>query len=172
MSVTITGVDPGLVHTGVVAITLDIGISQWLVQERALPGVKDEDGTVQVDVAGTAQACLDFGSDYVFVEAYRPRSHFDTDSRMQAGVREIRAAVPGAKVINNTGVKKVVGQSLLSLFGMWSFATSTNHQDLRSAARIGIYGALKNDELNTIMTQFVADALDDRAWTRRRPATV
>lgn len=172
MRVTITGVDPGLVHTGVVAITLDDEAHTWEVQERAVPGVKDEDDVVQVDVEGAAQACLEFGSDHVFIEGYRPRSHFGTDARMQTGVRGIRASVSGAKVINNTGVKQVVGQDLMHLLGVWKFATSTNHQDLRSAARIGIYGALKHPQLNEILFQFVVDYLDGTPWTRQVKAYI
>lgn len=172
MTVTITGVDPGLVHTGVVAIKLDPLHKRWRVEEAAVAGVKDEDDVTQVDVEGAAQACLQFGSDHVFIEGYRPRSHFDTDSRMQAGVRGIRASVLRSKVINNTGVKQVVGQELMHLLGVWKFATSTNHQDLRSAARIGIYGALKDPDLNKIMTEFVTDYLDGKPWTRHVSAWV
>lgn len=172
MIVTITGVDPGLVHTGVVSLTLWSEIRTWEVHERAVDGVRDADGKVQVDVDGTAQACRDFDSDHVFIEGYRPRSHFDTDSRMEAGVRGIRASVPGSKVINNTGVKQVVSQDLMQLFSVWKFSTSTNHQDLRSAARIGIYGALKDPELNQILTRFVMDNLDGEPWTRKAAAYI
>lgn len=172
MRVSITGIDPGLVHTGVVRVGLDTERRAWDVQEEAVPGVLDEHYVAQVDVEATAEWCNNFSSDHVFIEAYRPRSHFDTDSRMQVGVRGIRAAIPGSKVINNTGVKQVVGPDLMKLFGVWKFVTSTNHQDLRSAARIGIYGALKEPELNAVLTQFVEDNLDGRAWTRHVQAWI
>lgn len=172
MRVTITGVDPGLVHTGVVGITLDTEARTWDVQEEAVPGVKDAEGKTQVDVYTTAQTCAAFGEEHVFIEAYRPRSHFDTDSRMQAAVRELRASIPGSKIINNTGVKQVVGKPLMQLFAVWTFVTSTNHQDLRSAARIGIYGALKDTELNAVLTQFVNDNLDGPVWTRRAASLI
>lgn len=177
MTITITGIDPGIVHTGVVAIGLDAERRVWTVDEIVVPGVQlpHPSGigtTPAVDVYSTIKLVETGPDNHVFIEAYRPRSHFAHDASMVSAVRELATGIPGAKVINNTGVKQVVGQQLMQLFSVWKFATSTHHQDLRSAARIGIYGALKDTELNAVLTQFVTDNLDGRVWTRTATAYI
>lgn len=87
----------------------------------------------------------------IFIEAYRPRSHFATDKRMVEAVAEIKKGLSKAKVLDNTGVKTVVKRALMEACGVWKFSTPTHHDDLRSAARIALLGMLKDEEMNHLL---------------------
>lgn len=154
----IIGIDPGLVDTGVVVFdfmpefkrveivaTVCIGNDVPIVTRTVLSGVVNDPG-------------------HVFIEGYRPRSHYATDERMTLLVKELHRAMPGSKVIDNTGVKKVIAQKLLVALGVWTFTTKTHHQDLRSAALIGLYGMVKDDTLNPVLADFLRDYLDGKKW--------
>jgi hypothetical protein len=67
-------------------------------------------------------------------------------------------------VLLNTGVKKTIKRPLMELLGCWAFTTTTHHQDLRSAARIALYGMVKNDTLNQVLYSVVRDHLEGRTW--------
>ena len=82
---------------------------------------------------------------------------------MVSAVTEFRKEL-GGTVLQNMGVKKVVKSPLMELLGVWNFNTPTHHQDLRSAARIGLLGMLKDDILNKLLTDIVADHLSGEAW--------
>lgn len=165
MSVThVVGVDPGLVHTGVVELTFSSDLKTIEVQHEAVAGPD-------------ARAVNDFitrpvdnpkmwggGPPAIFIEKYQPRSHLNTDARMIEAVTAMRQALPGSAVLLNTGVKKVIHQKLMELLGVWRFTTTTHHQDLRSAARIALFGMVKDDELNTVLADVVRDHLAGRTW--------
>lgn len=152
-SVHVAGVDPGLVHTGVVSLIFDRDSNQISVGHKAIVGP---------DAAATKQFIADPAA-IVFVEGYRPRSHFDTDARMTAAVQEFRTTLD-ATVLLNTGVKKVVKRPLMELLEVWKFSTITHHQDLRSAARIGLLGMLKSDHLNRLLTDVVRAHISGEPW--------
>ena len=137
------GIDPGIVHTGVVRLTIFDDVT-FAVSHYVVDGM---------DTNEIRQHCTK--AEAVFIEAYRPRSHMAYDSRMVKGVAEIHKAIPGSKLINNTGVKKVIRQMLMKHLGLWDFPISTHHQDLRSAAYILLYGMVKNPEYNEILTSLV-----------------
>lgn len=158
MSVThIVGIDPGLVHTGVVRMVFD-------PDNRRIDN--DHTAIVGPDVTAARQW---IGQPYqlpmaeVFVEDYRPRSAYNTDKRMGDAVRAFRG-ITGAKVLDNTGVKKVVSRELMELLGVWVFSTPTNHQDLRSAARIALLGMLKDEQHNRLIADVVKAKLDGQPW--------
>jgi hypothetical protein len=71
----------------------------------------------------------------------------------------LRRSLPGVEILDNTGVKKVVTKPLMQLLGCWDFPTVTHHQDLRSAARIALYGGLKDQDINSLLTQIVMKQL-------------
>lgn len=149
----ISGVDTGLVHTGVVSM-------QW-----DKPGRRIKIATLVVsgpDPVPVAQFVK--GDERIFIEDYRQRSAFNSDVRMIKAVNEMKAAT-GGELLNNMGVKKVVKPELMKLLGVWNFATPTHHQDLRSAARILLFGMLKDDTLNKLVTAAVQDHLRGRTWT-------
>lgn len=153
----VTGIDPGLVHTGIVMFYFDPSAREWGRVARVIDGP---------DVLSIKTQVLSFQPHPVFIEAYKPRSHFSTDKKMVEAVHDISKALPKAKQLDNSGVKKVVTADLLKLLDCWTFPVSTHHQDLRAAARIGLYGALKDDGMNLVIAQFVIDHLDGTAWTR------
>lgn len=154
----IVGVDPGLVHTGVVSL--------YFRSDRAIE--VDHEAVVGPDARVTklwidAHAKHFTSTPQVFIEGYRPRSNFNTDQRMVEAVAKMRAEL-GGKVLLNTGVLKVVRQPLLELLGCWKFSTVTHHQDLRSAARIAILGMLKDEQHNALLTDIVRAHLRGRPW--------
>jgi hypothetical protein len=101
----------------------------------------------------------------VFIEDYRSRGNvYNTDAKMREAVSKLRAAMPNATVLDNTGVKQVVHRELMELVGCWKFSTPTHHQDLRSAARIALYGMLKDQELNRLLSDVVKAHLDGEPW--------
>lgn len=160
---TAMGVDPGLVHTGVVTLTLDRGRREFFTDHRVLDGV----GPVALSELEDLRAGWLPHKGASFVEAYRPRSAYDSDARMGKAVSDIAAM--GFKPINNTGVKKVVRVDLMKLLNLWTFSTPTHHQDLRSAAYIMIYGLLKNPRTNKVLAGFVSDHVAGHTWQRINP---
>jgi len=141
-----------LVHTGLVSMEFDRA-RKWVAVGHAVI-----DGP---DVQAAKQWV--YPADAVFIEGYRARSNFSTDQRMVTAVSEFRKEL-GGTVLQNTGVKKVVKSPLMELLGVWKFSTPTHHQDLRSAARIALLGMLKDDILNKLITDVVADHLAGRPW--------
>ena len=158
---TAMGVDPGLVHTGVVTLTLDRGRREFFTDHRVLDGV----GPVALSELEDLRAGWLPHKGASFVEAYRPRSAYDSDARMGKAVSDIAAR--GFLPINNTGVKKVVRRELLEALGLWNFTTATHHGDLRSAAYIMLYGMLKDPRMNEYLAQFATDYLIHAPWTQR-----
>jgi hypothetical protein len=53
---------------------------------------------------------------------------------------------------------------LLEVLGLWSFSTPTNHDDLRSAARILVLGMLKDEEMNQLLTYILIDHIEGKPW--------
>ena len=162
MSVThVVGIDPGLVHTGVVRLVFYPGVRSFLVEHEAIAGPN-----VQAARQWIGEPYL-LPMAEVFVEGYRPRSAYNTDSRMTDAVQQFRRGITGAKVLDNTGVKKIVTRELLEVLGLWKFTTVTNHQDLRSAARIAVLGMLKDEQHNRLLADVVRDHLDHKPWAVR-----
>lgn len=157
---TVLGVDPGLVHTGLVLMQFEPSLKRITVEHEAVAGIKPDVTSDWIDSHPTMLP------DETFIEGYRPRSHLNSDALMVAGVSELRKELK-ATVLMNTGVKKVVKRPLMELLGVWSFATPTHHQDLRSAARIALLGMLKHEPFNRLLTQVVQDHLAGRTWSVR-----
>lgn len=159
MIIQFVGVDPGQVHTGVVSFEIDPSARTFVINPTLVQGL---------DVATTKRVIAADGQPMTYIEAYRPRSHFGGDREMQQFIHDLGAALrPNSRVIDNTGVKQVVTKKLLEALGVWNFPQRTHHQDLRSAARIGIYGALKNDEFNQVLYELVFDHAYGNPWGRR-----
>jgi hypothetical protein len=154
----VVGVDPGLVHTGVVSLLFKPDQREILVIDRVVQGLDARAVKAVVPLHGVSTT--------VFVEDYRTRSNFAVDNQMVAGVKEMAHELSGV-VVNNTGVKAVVRQPLMRLLGVWNFATTTHHQDLRSAARIAVFGMLKDDALNELVADVVRDHTNGRTWKVR-----
>lgn len=142
---TLVGIDPGIVHTGFVVMefhedcTLDVHAAVY-------------DGDKVDLVVDTANKFTDA---YIFIEAYRPRGNvFAQDKKMAELCSVLNARIRRGKLVDNTGVKQVVSAELMEVFGVWKFAIPSHHQDLRSAARIALYGALKDLDLNQVLFDY------------------
>lgn len=154
----IVGVDPGLVHTGVVSLLFLPDTRAIVLRSYVI------DGPDTLAVATAVGSTTSGPKPHVFIEKYQPRSNLNSDTKMVSAVSEMHKALPGSKVLLNTGVKQVVRKPLMDLLDTWSFTTKTHHQDLRSAARIAIYGMLKNESLNSLLTRVVVDHTEGRSW--------
>ena len=158
----IVGIDPGIVNTGIVVYHIYPHVRLIFVAHTAIVGCD-----VQDIMAFLKQHSLNgpLSWTYLFVEAYRPRSHFDTDARMGAAVNDIKRMGTNIYALDNAGVKNVVSRALLELLNSWNFSTKSNHQDVRSAARIAILGMLKNETLNNLLAQVVLSKIEgDSPW--------
>lgn len=156
----VVGIDPGLVHTGLVSMYFEPKRHEIEVKHSVIAGKPDVTEALQfIDMHG-ANDC----DTVTFIEGYRPRSHLNTDAKMVAAVNEYHKGVKGSTVLNNTGVKQVVTPMLMEMLGVWKFTTVTHHQDLRSAARIAILGMLKDDDMNALLTTVVQAALAGAPW--------
>ena len=157
----IVGIDPGIVNTGIVIYSIYPNIRLIFVNHTVIVGcdVQDIQAYLRQYAMGGPLPWT-----YLFVEAYRPRSHFDTDARMGAAVNDIKRMGTNIYALDNSGVKNVVSRALLELLNSWSFSTKSNHQDVRSAARIAILGMLKNEHLNRLLADIVVSNNTDRAY--------
>jgi hypothetical protein len=160
---TVIGVDPGLVHTGVVSLEFDLVQRRLTVNHAAFDGL---------DAVAVGLAIETWHPDKVpttldiFIEHYVPRSAFGVDERMVQANKTFETTLQG-KLLRNTGVTKIVSRELMELLNVWSFPTSTHHQDLRSAARIALLGMMLDGTLNKLLYTFVVDQLDGRNWDVR-----
>ena len=159
---TLIGIDPGIVHTGVVVASFDGEAQQILVEHIVIEG--------KGHPAATRAALESMGyhqnpNTYLFIENYRERgTAYATNPQMRKLVQDFAEQFPQAKLVDNTGSKHVVKPHLLRLLGLDKFPT-THHQDLQAAARILVFGALKSSELNQLLSQVVRDHLDGQTWT-------
>lgn len=150
----IVGVDPGLQDTGVVGIRLDF--DRKLVDVQSTVVNKGKPAQIIDAVKGMEP------SGFVFCEEYNPRHTLNTDRAMVELQHQLKLAMPSIRLVKNTGVQQVIKQGLMELLHVWSFHTATRHQDLRSAARIALYGAVKNPKLNKDLFNFVASNQEER----------
>ena len=158
----IVGIDPGIVNTGIVVYHICPRVRLINVAHTAIVGCDVQDIQTYLRQCGM-DGPLPWT--YLFVEAYRPRSHFDTDARMGAAVNDIKRMGTNIYALDNSGVKNVVSRALLELLNSWNFSTKSNHQDVRSAARIAILGMLKNETLNRLLAQVVFSKINgDSEW--------
>ncbi len=155
----VVGIDPGLVHTGVVSLL-------FRPESRSITrGFYVVDGPDTGEVKGWVDMVHPGVPKSVFIEKYVPRQRLNTDERMVKAEAAFRLALPNAVLVRNTGAKKIVSPQVMDMLNIWSFGVSTHHQDLRSAARILLYGMMKDQRLNELLADTVRDWLDGRPWT-------
>lgn len=162
--ITLVGIDPGIVHTGLVKIELDSHAKTIKVEDEIVVGQLDAQR--QFWPEGTAALVSDtyydlmagaLGERIVAIEKYRQRGTvFQNNTHMQRLEQELRRYLPVAQLLDNTGVKKVVTDDLMKLFNVWKFRT-TNHRDLQAAARIGLYAGIRDVDVNVVMSDYVRD---------------
>lgn len=164
----IVGIDPGLRDTGVVHMTFDPGIKMMSVDTLVVHH-SDVDTTTQ-----TVKYWLDkkpaLEPARIFIERYVSRPGMSTSASMTELERGLVMSLPRAELVRNTGVKQIVPQELMQMLKVWTFGTTTNHDDLRAAARIGLYGMAKDIHLNKILADVVRAMLDGEPWLVDRRA--
>lgn len=176
------GVDPGLVHTGVVSLEYYLaptnGLVNAVVAYHIVEGMLDASG--KFDPAATAREILHAIDvqenwdlvDQMYVEKYRDRgNNYGTDSKMRDLESYLRSEAysrrKGSRIfqlIDNTGSKQVIRPKLLELLQMKKFPQATHHQDLEAAARILVYGMLKNTDYNSHLAMCVEAHLGGNSW--------
>lgn len=154
----VIGIDPGIVDTGCVSLVFKPNLRTLHVEHTVIPG--DDAEAVSDWVYHASRPAKQF----VFVEKYTPRLKLDSDQRMVQAEANLRRALPEAQFLPNMGIKRVIPQQLMEVFGVWSWPTVTHHQDLRSAGRIAMLGMVKDKQLNAIMADVVRDHLEGRPW--------
>lgn len=152
--ITVYGIDPGRVDTGIVRLGFSPGSRTLHISNSVLKGM---DGEAVSRAIGRDRS-------HIFIEGYKPRSHFGHDKEMVEGVKEIHTALPGSKVLLNHGVKKVITDDMLQLLYMLHYAHTTHHQDLRSAGRIALFGMVKDPTLNALLYDVITSDLDNMPW--------
>ena len=86
---------------------------------------------------------LDF--DVVVVEEFRTRDNDRSkDNSVLETIAYIQLCYPGAILQYNSGYKSDIPDDLLKILGLWKFEKS-HHQDIRAAARLGLFWAMRND---------------------------
>ena len=158
--VTVIGIDPGLVNTGVVVLRANTRQHHLNVEHFVIDG--------KVNHAKQVTELLDslgYSTKHVFIEGFRERGNqYAQDKAMRELMANFRSVLPKATVLDNMGVKKIVPTEILGIFGMDNFPT-THHRDLESAARILLYGMLKDDKLNKVVYEIVSDYVHFQPWS-------
>ena len=168
------GIDPGIVDTGVVSLRLDMDAHTVRAHAQVWSDVTARQGAaiqVKEDFLQKLGLYCKFEqrSDedrHVYIEGYRNRGKdIRQDQRMSTLVQEIRRAVPGSQVVDNTGVKNVVTDATLRLLSLYTWPR-TNHADLRSAVRIALKGAISDPDQNKVVAAYLRASLEGNPWSR------
>ncbi|HKN45350.1 MAG TPA: hypothetical protein VJW23_15670, partial [Propionibacteriaceae bacterium] len=152
----VVGIDPGLVHTGVVRLVFDRAAKHVTVGYTVVLGADAGVVAEWTEAPGLPKPAI-------FIEEYKVYHQYATNSEMVAAVRKLKEAT-GGKVLSPLGVKQLVKPQVMRLLKVWTFTKVTHHQDLRSAARIAIVGMLKDDEANKLLADLVRDHLNGQTW--------
>lgn len=160
---TVIGVDPGIVHTGIVMLDFNVSNRMLTIDHRVVNGL---DAVIAAAEVVTMTGGQDLRLLDTFIEEYRPRSGYSVDQQMMVANAEFKRELRG-KLLRNTGVKQVVSRELLQLCNVWTFSTRTHHQDLRSAARIALLGMMREPALNEVLFTYVTNTIDKEDWDVR-----
>ena len=83
--------------------------------------------------------------DVVVVEEYKARDNDKSkDNSVLETIAYIQLCYPNLILQNNAGYKSDIPDDLLKNLGLWKFEKS-HHQDIRAAARLGLFWAMRND---------------------------
>ena len=167
MHLTLTGIDPGIVDTGVVTLELNASERTWSITHTVFSAPMQRNGfevSVKPEVLdGVSRWCTIGRNHLIGVEGYRQRGlNQRQDAEMLELVRALRETVP-SQIVDNTGIKKVVTEETLRLFKCSRFPR-TNHADLKSAARVAIMRGLKDPVGNQLLALFMLDNLKGTPW--------
>ena len=83
--------------------------------------------------------------DKVIFEHFEARDNSKSkDNTVLETIAEIQKLIPEAEPCRNGGYKSDVPDNLLKALGLWKFGKS-HHQDIRAAARLALFYAMRND---------------------------
>ena len=83
--------------------------------------------------------------DKVIFEHFEARDNSKSkDNTVLETIAEIQRLIPSAEPFRNGGYKSDVPDELLKKLGLWKFEKS-HHEDVRAAARLCIFYAMRND---------------------------
>ena len=83
--------------------------------------------------------------DKVIFEHFEARDNSKAkDNSPLETIAEIKRLIPAAESVRNGGYSTDVPNELLKALGLWKFGKS-HHQDVRAAARLALFYAMRND---------------------------
>ena len=83
--------------------------------------------------------------DIVVIEKYEARDNdLAKDNSVLETIALFQILFPDAILQHNAGYQSDIPNSLLKKLGLWKFEKS-HHQDVRAAARLGLFWAMRND---------------------------
>lgn len=152
----IAGIDPGLVHTGLVVLEFSENFLELSTEHAVINGLDPAQTRVELEriISPSSITTVD-----IFTEHYRPRSGYSTNERM-VWANTAFPSIVGGVALRNPGVLNIVQRPLLELLGLWKWPTPTHHADLRSAARIAILGMMRDAHLNHVLYTHVTHRLE------------
>lgn len=158
----IVGIDPGLRDTGVVRMAFDPVTRIVLVNTLVVH--HSDVATTTLHISEWLEQYNKLSEPRIFIEQFVPRPGMTTSPMMLELERGLASQLKQAELVRNMGVKQIIPQELMQLLKVWLFSTATNHDDLRAAARIGLYGMVKDPSMNTILADVVQAQLDGDPW--------
>lgn len=120
--------------TGIVLLDNAKLLNYWVVP-FGTQGFKDwyDDNALDIDV------------DVVVIEKYEARDNDRAkDNSVLDTIAYMQDLYPNAILQRNVGYKTDIPDDLLKLLNLWRFDKS-HHQDVRAAARLGLFWAMRND---------------------------
>ncbi|MGT2798407.1 hypothetical protein [Streptococcus intermedius] len=83
--------------------------------------------------------------DVVVIEKFEVRDNdHSKDNSVLETIAFIQLCYPNAILQRNAGYQSDIPNELLKILGLWKFKKS-HHQDVRAAARLGLFYAMRND---------------------------
>lgn len=83
--------------------------------------------------------------DKVIFEHFEARDNSKAkDNSPLETIAEIKRLIPAAEGVRNAGYQTDIPDNLLKALGLWKFKKS-HHQDIRAAARLALFYAMRND---------------------------
>lgn len=87
----------------------------------------------------------DLDCDVVVIEKFEARDNdHSKDNSVLETIAAIQLCYPEAILQRNAGYQSDIPNNLLKVLGLWKFEKS-HHQDVRAAARLGLFWAMRND---------------------------
>ena len=104
---------------------------------------------ISYGMKGFADWFYEFGSnlevDTVVIEQFEARDNDKSkDNSVLETIAYIQLYYPEAILQRNAGYKSDIPDNLLKMLKLWKFQKS-HHQDIRAAARLGLFWAMRND---------------------------